>query len=276
MTAEELDDEIKAIDAIYPDSVITLGPQIYNFKIPNHEYLTVQFTFPDQYPEEIPQLIQIVNDHRSRFTDTAYLERNITEILNRIFVPDQVVLFELLTELQEFFDKYIDEHPERESTVPTPPPPPQPKVAVVEKPTKEYIDPTKDWTKSDPIVDKNSTFIGYARKVDTLEQAQEYLNELITDKKISRATHNISSWRIRTSQGVQYQDCDDDGETAAGGRLLHLLQMMDAWNVIVVVSRWFGGIHLGPDRFKHINSVARDVLIKGSYVSDTNNAKKKK
>lgn len=34
------------------------------------------------------------------------------------------------------------------------------------------------------------------------------------------------------------QDYDDDGEQAAGGRLLHLLQMTDARNVCVVVSRW--------------------------------------
>jgi putative IMPACT (imprinted ancient) family translation regulator len=34
----------------------------------------------------------------------------------------------------------------------------------------------------------------------------------------------------------------------------------DARNVCVVVSRWFGGIHLGPDRFKHINNAARILL----------------
>lgn len=52
---------------------------------------------------------------------------------------------------------------------------------------------------------------------------------------------------------------------------------MDVWNVIVVVSRWFGGIHLGPDRFKHINSAARDVIIKGQFLdAETNNTKKKK
>lgn len=45
------------------------------------------------------------------------------------------------------------------------------------------------------------------------------------------------------------QDYDDDGEAAAGGRLLHLLQMTDARNVCVVVSRWYGGILLGPSRF---------------------------
>ena len=37
------------------------------------------------------------------------------------------------------------------------------------------------------------------------------------------------------------------------------LQIADARDVYVVVSRWFGGIMLGPDRFKHINNAARHV-----------------
>ena len=55
-------------------------------------------------------------------------------------------------------------------------------------------------------------------------------------------------------------DCDDDGEDAAGGRLLHLLEMKKANNVCVVVTRWYGGTLLGPDRFKHISNCARLVL----------------
>ena len=82
----------------------------------------------------------------------------------------------------------------------------------------------------------------------------------------------MTRWRVKRDDGIQFQDCDDDGETAAGGRLLHLLTMMDAWNMIVVVSRWFGGTHLGPDRFKHINSAARDVVTKSNF----DNKKKKK
>ena len=37
----------------------------------------------------------------------------------------------------------------------------------------------------------------------------------------------------------------------------------------VVVSRWFGGVHLGPDRFKDINNVARALLLQEGYVADT-------
>ena len=63
------------------------------------------------------------------------------------------------------------------------------------------------------------------------------------------------------------QDCDDDGESAAGGRMLHLLQMVDARNVVVVVSRWYGGILLGPARFTHINNAARDLLNECGYIA---------
>lgn len=63
------------------------------------------------------------------------------------------------------------------------------------------------------------------------------------------------------------QDCDDDGENAAGGRLLHLLELLDVKNVVVVVSRWYGGIQLGPKRFKIINNVARRALEENGFIN---------
>ena len=55
-------------------------------------------------------------------------------------------------------------------------------------------------------------------------------------------------------------------------------QILDVKNVVVVVSRWFGGILLGGDRFKLINNAARDALELGSYVtkSGSQNADNKK
>jgi putative IMPACT (imprinted ancient) family translation regulator len=41
---------------------------------------------------------------------------------------------------------------------------------------------------------------------------------------------------------------------------------MDVRDVTVVVSRWFGGILLGPDRFKHINNAARLALEANGFV----------
>jgi len=57
-----------------------------------------------------------------------------------------------------------------------------------------------------------------------------------------------------------HHDCDDDGENAAGSRLAEILRLMEVSNIAVVVSRWFGGVLLGPDRFKYINQAARNLL----------------
>lgn len=49
---------------------------------------------------------------------------------------------------------------------------------------------------------------------------------LLLNGKIARATHNMWAFRIRIpDKGAFLQDCDDDGEAAAGSRLLHLLQV---------------------------------------------------
>lgn len=44
-------------------------------------------------------------------------------------------------------------------------------------------------------------------------------------------------------------------------------QILDVRNVVVVVSRWYGGILLGPDRFKHINNCARNILVEEGYAA---------
>ena len=87
-------------------------------------------------------------------------------------------------------------------------------------------------------------------------------------------------------RGVWLEENDDDGESAAGSRMALLvregkrsqtqLNIMNVKNVMVVVSRWWGGILLGPDRFKHINNATRNVLEKCGFVDADHLHKKKK
>ncbi|KAJ1678072.1 hypothetical protein EV182_004839, partial [Spiromyces aspiralis] len=120
------------------------------------------------------------------------------------------------------------------------------------------------------IVDRKSMFVGHVAVGVKDEEAVELVRmTLMRNNRISRATHNIMAFRIRQANGGVIQDFDDDGETAAGGRLLRLLQLLDAMDVVVVVSRWYGGIKLGPDRFKHINNAARKALVKAGCIAST-------
>lgn len=110
-------------------------------------------------------------------------------------------------------------------------------------------------------VDRKSVFQTHMATVRSVDEVEAMKAHLMTNNKIKRATHNIMAYRVHTAAGVVSGDCDDDGEDAAGGRLLHLLSILDARDVCVVVSRWYGGIHLGPDRFKHINNSARTLMM---------------
>ncbi|CAG5862438.1 unnamed protein product [Menidia menidia] len=125
------------------------------------------------------------------------------------------------------------------------------------------------------ITDRRSTFQPHLAPVVTPRQVKTVLEKLYENKKIASATHNIYAYRIyRQDKHSFLQDCEDDGETAAGGRLLHLLQILDVRNVLVVVSRWYGGILLGPDRFKHINNCARNILVEEGFAASADEATK--
>ena len=116
-------------------------------------------------------------------------------------------------------------------------------------------------TSHEPVTEKKSVFQAHVcrgvESVDEVEMVMDILNE---SRKVRAATHNILAYRVSRPDGTFYQDHDDDGETAAGGRLLRLLVLADARNVVVVVSRWYGGVHLGPARFHVINTAAKVAL----------------
>ncbi|KAF8897923.1 imprinted and ancient [Infundibulicybe gibba] len=127
---------------------------------------------------------------------------------------------------------------------------------------------------ADAILDRKSSFVGRACRVSHPSEVPLVLSHLSSDKRISRAAHPIiNAWRCQVG-AVIHQDNDDDGETAAGGRLAHLLQILEVNNVLVVVTRYFGGIHLGPDRFKHINQAARNALEIGGFLEEPGDSKK--
>lgn len=126
------------------------------------------------------------------------------------------------------------------------------------------------------VVDRKSVFQGHCAPIQRVEHVELFLAKLKENKKIANAFHNMWAYRVDKSDpnarvggksASILQDCDDDGEQAAGGRLLNLLQILNVVNVMVVVTRWYGGTLLGPIRFKHINNAARDALVKGRFVN---------
>lgn len=88
------------------------------------------------------------------------------------------------------------------------------------------------------------------------------LKDLKREKTYAKATHN--SWGVILSDGTLLKG--DDGEAGAGMVILRMLEREDLSDHLIVVTRWYGGKHLGGDRFRHVQSCVRaylDALVTG-------------
>ncbi|MEQ6250145.1 YigZ family protein [Sulfitobacter sp. HNIBRBA3233] len=76
------------------------------------------------------------------------------------------------------------------------------------------------------------------------------LKELRRDKPYAKATHN--TWGAVLSNGGAVKS--DDGESGAGMVILRMLERAEVQDHVVIVTRWYGGKHLGGDRFRHVQT----------------------
>lgn len=92
------------------------------------------------------------------------------------------------------------------------------------------------------LVEKRSRFIATVKPVYTEEEALEFLAQL--RQKYWDARHNVYAYIIRENNIQRYSD---DGEPAgtAGVPVLDFLKKQDLHDLIVVVTRYFGGVLLG-------------------------------
>ena len=94
------------------------------------------------------------------------------------------------------------------------------------------------------IVEKKSRFIATVRLVESEEEALTVLEA--ARKKYWDATHNCFAYVI--GERRETVRCSDDGEPSgtAGRPMLDVLLGEEITNVIVIVTRYFGGTLLGP------------------------------
>lgn len=142
------------------------------------------------------------------------------------------------------------------------------------------------------IVDRNSLFIGYVYPLTTTSSAYistilSHLTRVVHPKvpvnllppQFANApsnkrgsSHDMYAYRVlelkRGRSGISgpddfslQEDKEDDGERWGGDRVLKVAREEGASDVLVVVSRWYGGELLGPVRFDHIENAARNVLV---------------
>lgn len=94
------------------------------------------------------------------------------------------------------------------------------------------------------IVEKKSKFIANVYYVQSQEEAENILKEI--RKKYYDAKHNCYAYSILTNNGT-INKMSDDGEPSgtAGAPMLNIITKNELTNILVVVTRYFGGILLG-------------------------------
>ncbi|TYP71816.1 YigZ family protein [Paenibacillus methanolicus] len=93
------------------------------------------------------------------------------------------------------------------------------------------------------IVIKKSRFIGYGKPVESEEEAIAFIEEI---KKLNwNATHNCSAYMIGERDEIQKQSDDGEPSGTAGKPILEVIKNQGLKNVVIVVTRYFGGIMLG-------------------------------
>lgn len=150
-------------------------------------------------------------------------------------------------------------------------------------------DTTKSWNESEVLVDRKSKFQARCCALKKQDDIPLLLQQLVEgNKMVSKASHkHMFAWRTGEVVGEEsskekgkkkgkkhggivlsnvQQGSNDCGEAGAGQRLLTLLERSSLVNVLVIVTRWYGGTALGPARFRHISTTAVESLKKGRFL----------
>ncbi|MBT8411083.1 MAG: YigZ family protein [Octadecabacter sp.] len=106
------------------------------------------------------------------------------------------------------------------------------------------------------ISDRGSKYAVSGGPCVSAEEAKALIKELRRAKKFAKATHN--TWGLILPDGTPLKN--DDGEAGAGMVILRMLEREGLHGHMICVTRWFGGKHLGGDRFRHVQDAVRIYL----------------
>lgn len=115
----------------------------------------------------------------------------------------------------------------------------------------------------DELVEKRSRFIGYAKPVTTEAEAVDFINKI--KKEHWDARHNVYAYSLREGQVKRYSD-DGEPSGTAGVPVLDVIQKNGITDVVVVVTRYFGGVLLGTGGLVRAYSAAAKIGLEAAGI----------
>ena len=108
--------------------------------------------------------------------------------------------------------------------------------------------------------EKKSIFIGHIKRVESEDSAKEFIKK-VKDKH-KEARHNVYAYIIGENRGIQRYSDDGEPQGTGGIPMLEVLKKSDITDVVVVVTRYFGGILLGTGGLSRAYSKRASLAIK--------------
>ncbi|KEI17233.1 YigZ family protein [Clostridium haemolyticum] len=112
--------------------------------------------------------------------------------------------------------------------------------------------------------EKKSVFIGHAKRVHNEEEAREFIDKIKDEFKDAR--HNVYAYIIGENMGIQRYTDDGEPQGTAGIPVLDVIKKNGITDVVIVVTRYFGGILLGTGGLVRAYSKAAAMAIDKSGI----------
>ena len=115
------------------------------------------------------------------------------------------------------------------------------------------------------FIEKRSRFIGHIAPVYSEEEAADYVAQM--RQRYWDASHNVYAYILRTGQIRRYSD-DSEPQGTAGIPTLEVISREQLTDVVVVVTRYFGGTLLGAGGLVRAYSHAAKLAVDAAQVLD--------
>ncbi|CAF1287300.1 unnamed protein product [Adineta ricciae] len=207
--------------------------------------ISLEVTFVDGYPIDVPMVYNIRGpwlrgEERKQLTavleDVYMYVYSVSLFGMNVFDRDNIgkpIVFLWADALRDFVDRTSDKHENDTSQISelidTQ------SVSTVDKSSSEKEIVVPPIYSDESFEDRKSVFQAHLSPVHSKEEVHLVLNKLKENKKIANATHNIYAYRIwDDKRNIIMADCDDDGETAASSRMLHLMDVNSRWDELKI------------------------------------------
>lgn len=116
----------------------------------------------------------------------------------------------------------------------------------------------------DSFEEKKSEFIGFAKRVESEEEARDFVDEIKVKHK--QARHNCFAYIIGENMGIQRYSDDGEPQGTAGIPILEVIKKSGLTDCAIVVTRYFGGVLLGTGGLTRAYKKGANIAVKAAGI----------